>query len=116
MLFAWFLLSFLLGVAGGAMTAEIFFFPVALAIPFALVHVATKHGRGIGTLLAYCCGFEAAALWVGFPAVFPSSFATPDNRPLTLAFALALALIGALIALPALLPPLRRWIRPPGVS
>jgi hypothetical protein len=105
--FLWLALCFFLGIAGGFLTAEIIGLPLALILPIALVLVARHRGQGMATLLSYSAGFELLALWVGLPAVLPSSWATPAHPSQTLLLAGLMLVLGIAMGAAAFLPAVR---------
>ena len=104
---AWLALCVGLGIAAGLLSAEIIGLPLAPVLAFALVWFARQKGQGVSTLLSYVVGFELSALWIGLPAVIPSSFATPANPRATLALAGLLVAMGLVMAAAAFLPVVR---------
>jgi RsiW-degrading membrane proteinase PrsW (M82 family) len=105
--FLWLALCFFLGIAGGFLTAEIIGLPLALILPTALVLVGRHRGQGMATLLSYSAGFELLALWVGLPAVLPSSWATPAHPSQTLVLAGLMLVLGITMGAAAFLPAVR---------
>jgi len=105
--FLWLALCFFLGIAGGFLTAEIIGLPIALILPIALVLGGRQRGQGMATLLSYSAGFELLALWVGLPAVLPSSWATPAHPGQTLVLAGLLLVLGIAMGAAAFLPAVR---------
>jgi hypothetical protein len=122
----WFAFCFVWGIAGGFLSAEfgqyglarvpislLFGFiglAFALGLPILPVRLAKRGNKGVPTLLSYCAGFELVAIWVVLPAVFPSSWATPENPVITFVFGAILAGLGLGIASASLFPAVRgRW-------
>ena len=105
--FLWLALCSFLGIAEGFLTAEIIGLPLALILPILLVLVGRHRGQGMATLLSYSAGFELLALWVGLPAVLPSSWATPAHPSQTLVLAGLMLVLGITMGAAAFLPAVR---------
>lgn len=97
----------IVGLLAGLLTAEIIGLPLAFLLPFVLVRLARRRGKGVATLLWYCAGFALAAFHVAQPALFPTADYYATDRGMTLAAAGVMVLITLMIASASFLPAVR---------
>jgi hypothetical protein len=75
---AWLCLWFVTGLVGGLIGAELIGLPLVPLMAILLVLIARSRNIGVPTLLVFCAGFEAVAVWVGLSS--PRAPGNPRGR------------------------------------